>query len=337
MNAMNTMNISILSNNSTIKTIEHEKKLPSKKSRLAKLMSMDKDFRSQSDIEYLYKEFKHLEYFKHLFEKNEDLILANVLKYMSFKEYRKHDIIYRHGEMGTHCYILIKGTVDFVLPQNKFLLQKSISNIINKGFNLNIDGRKRGHTDGAFHASGNKSPAKNSVVSVVHEGNIFGDKELADRTKRSYMAKCQTNCLIGELTKTEYVQIFENTKRLEYNDEIKFYYSINILKDCQKVIIDKLMSLFEKKHCKKGDIVCRQNTDFDHLYLIRRGDFEVVYTNKKNFSSDFDLNFFLKLNDNKERFTSSRVFELKESYYKYDNFKVKEMISILYYMFYTFI
>ena len=86
------------------------------------------------------------------------------------------------------------------------------------------------------------------------------------------------------------------------------------------------MSLFDKKFCSKGEVITKQGSPFLNLYLIRHGAFEILYTQKQNFYSDFDLNFFLTLN-NKERFTSNRVFELKNSYNKFDELKVKINLS----------
>ena len=312
-----------------------DKQTELRKAKLIKIMQIDKNYRTNSDIEFLFHEYKHLDYFRHLFENYGDLILTNVLKCMNFKELKKGETIYKYSDNANYCYIILKGSVDLFIPKNKLMLQNSVIGILAKKLSLNFNIKKvvdkekkpklKSEKEVINSSTGSTGPLKRgelSHYSSLAEGVIFGDKEISTRKNRQHTAKCKTNCLLGELSKIDFINIFENTKRLENNEELKFFNSIKILQDCQSAIVDRLQSLFEKKSFNKGEVIAKQWSEFNNIYLIRKGSCEVVYKYKENYTSDFDLNYFAKLNDKKERFTSNRVFELRSSYKQVEDFKV---------------
>ena len=74
---------------------------------------------------------------------------------------------------------------------------------------------------------------------------------------------------------------------------------------------------------KLWDIVARQNSVVEYVYLIKKGNFEVIYEENVTYSTDYNLNYFIKLNSENERFTSQRAYELKNSYKENETSKVK--------------
>ena len=75
----------------------------------------------------------------------------------------------------------------------------------------------------------------------------------------------------------------------------------------------KFLKSSNLKYYKKNDYVFKQGDEYDTFYLVYRGNVRLCISSKKSVKSkiDFDL---LKGKNLKERFTTSRQFEIKGSY-----------------------
>jgi CRP-like cAMP-binding protein len=288
--------------------------------KLLKLMTTEKEHRSASDIEVLFHEYKHLEYFKNIYNKNElgELMLKSIMKCIVFREFKKDEIIFKYNENGSSYFIILKGSIDIYIQEVKFDNSQSITKFQGKRLSI-LKTFKNSNTLINF------SPRRDNKVfsHSLTDGQIFGETEVTGKKRRQFTAKAQTATIVGEIYKADYINIFENTKRLEYSIEMKFFNTIQIFSYSQKGLIERVQSILEKKFYKKGDIVAKQGDNYDGVYLIRRGSFEVSFKNKKNFYSEFDMNYFIKLNEeSNERFSSSRAFELKDHYGEIEEYKV---------------
>lgn len=275
-----------------------------KKLSIKRIMTMDKDLKGPEDIDYLYHQYKHLGFIKNVHEKYGEFIVSNLLKLIQIKEYSKNDTIFRSGDYANYCYLLLSGGVDIFVykDKNKETLTATIGGTASP--NIRRDNIMLSHN--------------------INIGDIFGEKDIIDKKRRSCTAKCSTASLIGELTKNDYKTIFENHKKLENSEEIRFLNSIQIFKEFSHSSCEKFLELFEKKTYRKGELIVKQNTPYDRLILIRKGAFEVVYKNVKSYTSDYGINFYMKLNeDYKERFTGDRLYEIKGEYNAVDYYKVK--------------
>jgi CRP-like cAMP-binding protein len=272
--------------------------------KIKRLLQLDKELRTKVDLEFLLEEFIKLDYIKSTYDKFGELITVSLLKAMYWKEYQKGDIIYKQGDNSKYCYFLVKGLVEICKPE---VASKSIiKNLLKPALRRFSDGTK-----------------KNNLLLeyALTEGNMFGQNEVTDRKERQFTLRCGKNCIIGEINKLDYLHIFENTKRLEINEEMRFLNSIQVLKSCPGRIVQKIHSILEKKVCKKNEIIAKQDTPCDNIYFVRKGSFEMVFNLKTNYKSDFNIDFYQSIDENK-RFTSSRIFELKDSIMKTEPFKV---------------
>jgi CRP-like cAMP-binding protein len=272
-----------------------------------KILQTDKELRSKQELEFLLEEFIKLDYIKNTYEKFGELITVSLLKSMYWKEYRKGDIIYKQGDTSKYCYFLIRGLCEFCHPEQAS--KAIIKNLLKPSV-------RRESLQGA---------GKQNLITefILTEGNLFGEKEITERRERQYTVRCAKECIVGEISKLDYLHIFENTKRLEINEEMRFLNSVQVLKSCPGRIVQKIHSILEKKVCRKGEIVAKQDYNCESIYIVRKGSFEMIYNLKTNYKSDFNLDFYQSLDDNRtQRFTSSRIFELKDSIVKTEPFKV---------------
>lgn len=264
--------------------------------RLKKILSIEKDMRTRLDLEYLFKNLK-FEFIKNLFQKFGEIIAFTFLKSINWKEYKTGEFIYKSGEYANHCYILLKGTIDYCQPL-------STSKAIIKSL---------------LKANRNKAKVEFSVINTITEGNLFGEAEIADRKNRSFTARCTSDCIVGEMSKQDYINIFENTKRLELNEELKFLNSTQLLKDSNGNNVRKFLLELTKRSFKHSDLVIKQGEAVDHLLIVRKGQFEIIYKHKDKFKCDYNSKY---LNDENGRFTSHRVYELKDEVNMIEQHKV---------------
>ena len=267
--------------------------------KIKKILISEREDRTKLDLEFLIKNLQ-IDFVKNLYEKFGELIVFTFLKSIHWKEYKKDDIIYKMGEHSDHSYILLKGQIEYCIPisKGKSLLRKIIKN---KQLNK-IDYK---------------------IIETLNEGIIFGDKEITERKNREYTAKCLTDCILGEISKQDYISIFENYKKLEFNEEMKFLNYIQVFKDTNGNIVKRILLELNKKIYKKDEIIVTQGSLLDKIFIIRKGEFEINYKHKINFKSDYNINYFLQLDQfSRQRFTTNRIYELKDSVDKIDTYKV---------------
>jgi CRP-like cAMP-binding protein len=289
----------------------------SKTEMVKKLLSFERENRNSEEIDLLFNEFRSLDYFKSIYSKNilGELIIKSIIKCMSIKEYKSNEIIYKCNDIGSSVYVILKGCVDIYQPPSRNEHIESNSPETNKARLSAIK---------ILKSSKELSPKKKDTIfsHTLYEGTIFGDEEIGNNKKRQNTTKSKYVSLIGEISKIDLTNIFENTKRIENSHEIKFYNSIEIFSNCKKGFISKMQSVIHKRIYKKGDVIIKQDDPFNAIYLIRKGSCEITYKNRKSYFCEYDMNYFLKLNGDKERFSGSRMFELKGFYDQVDELKV---------------
>ena len=88
-------------------------------------------------------------------------------------------------------------------------------------------------------------------------------------------------------------------------------------------MLEKMLSLIEKKTYIKGDYITEQNQEVKGIYIIRKGQVEITMKHKKSISREFDMNALDSITKcPNEPFSSNRLYELKNSYSETKRFKI---------------
>jgi CRP-like cAMP-binding protein len=280
--------------------------------RIRKILSTDKESRTKADIEWLLDEFIKMEYIKSTYDSYGELITTSIIKSMYWKEYKRGDWIYKQNDSSKYCYLLIKGLVEFIQPES---VCKSVIKSILKPSQRRNDSLSMGEGKKLMF----------NVIETIEEGAMFGELEITERKERPATARCAKDCIVGEISKLDYINIFENTKRLEFNEEMRFLNSIQILKSCPGRTVQKIYTLLERRVCKQKELIAKQDRNCDCIYIVRKGSFECVYNLKTSYKSEYNTNYYQSLDSKVERFTASRVFELKDSVVKVEPIKVTKL------------
>jgi len=144
---------------------------------------------------------------------------------------------------------------------------------------------------------------------------------------RKEEATCIGACIIGEISRFNYFKVLDIYFKSYLLADIKLFQSIDFIKgSTNTTIIKKLIKEFgSKKIAKMGEVIIHQDELIDNIYVIKSGSFSLSFVEKKKIENGLDINFFSNLknsNDPNERFTGSRLHELKGYETIHDNYNV---------------
>ena len=130
-----------------------------------------------------------------------------------------------------------------------------------------------------------------------------------------------SNCILGYVSKTDYTCIFDKNGQYNVVEDVKFLSMINILYRFSPYTLENYYHNFSKKICEYDEIIVKQNQLIEHVYIVRKGFFQVYNESEHKLHSN-NLQFLDNLN--KERFISNTNYELKG----YLKNKYKNLVNI---------
>lgn len=280
--------------------------------------------RLTSENEYLYFHFLTFPYFANIIESNKlgDLMYHSLIRVMNFRQIPPGNTIYRVGEMNTSMFILLEGKATVYKPpkhyerkkkeasQAMFSLKSGLSTLLSSQIDKKIDHQ-------------------------LNTGDTYGIPELKVLKKRQCLVEAKTYCFIAEISKLDYIMIFEKTNFLEKLNTLNFLYHVKAFKACNNnVVVENLYDSMRKIKLKKGDVVMNQGDIFKNMYVIVKGTFQIVFRSARKMINKFIHGAFdtVPSKEDEERFTNLRKFELLDEYedmieYKLVNYEKGEIIG----------
>lgn len=270
--------------------------------------------RTKQDNERLLFAFQSFPFFLQIMDKYKvygDLMIETIVNHLRLFELSKGTPLFRRGEIISSMFIVCKGKINFYKPPLSIKIRPP-------------DPKEKGYEK--F-----KSIFKKYLIDSVDkelqymygDGQAIGEKEVLSGKKRLSLCEAHTNCIIGELTSTEYLSIFERTDFLEKNSIYSLLSSLPFFIKGKNSLTEKVMDGLTKRTFSKGQNLYRQGDHFDTFYIIRKGTFQVSIRSNVKFLSTIDMHCFFELYKNiYEQFSSNRVFELKNEYEEIKEYKL---------------
>ncbi len=261
--------------------------------------------------ELCYQTFKNLSFFYKLLIENEDgeLMFRTIIKRMTIKILKPGEAIFRAREPISSMIFLLEG---------KIIVYKSPSR-----YHLNSE-TKLNNYDKLVNTFKNViSTEINKVFDrYIEKGEQYGLEDIK-KLKREVTTEAKTFSVIGELSVSDYILIFEKTKFLEKNDIATFIGKLKMFKSVSNSdAVRNIYHIISKRNCKKGEILCKKGDPFTNLYLIKSGSFQISFKSNIKIFNDFDLTSF---DDKKtiKRFPSCiSKYEIKDSYNDFYEYKI---------------
>jgi signal-transduction protein with cAMP-binding, CBS, and nucleotidyltransferase domain len=219
----------------------------------------------------------HFFYKKILSNKNfnyEKLILE-IIKNLEFVYKKENEVIWNVGDKVNEMYIIFLGEINIYKYQNKNDDEEpQLDYILEKGYTLGEDSLKN-----------------NSI-------------------RRTYLAKSRSFCILGKLSLKEYNRIFS---RLLNEENILINSFLRDLKMFSNDFIDRFKKNVLINYYNKNDYIFKQNESFRTFYFIYSGTVRLILKLNKTVKSKLDYDILIG-KDPKQRFSNSRLFELRGNY-----------------------
>ena len=275
--------------------------------------------------ELCYQTFKNLSFFYKLLIENEDgeLMFRTIIKRMTIKILKPGEAIFRAREPISSMIFLLEG---------KIIVYKSPSR-----YHLNSE-TKLNNYDKLVNTFKNViSTEINKVFDrYIEKGEQYGLEDIK-KLKREALVETKTFCVIGELSVSDYILIFEKTKFLEKNDILTFIGKMKMFKSIfNSEALRNIYHIIKKKICKKGEILCNKGEPFTNLYLIKSGSFQISYKTNVKIFNEFDLTSFDDKNKINRFPSCISKYEIKNSYNDINEYKIincgrREIIGVIEY------
>lgn len=161
----------------------------------------------------------------------------------------------------------------------------------------------------------------NDDIINLEKGDEYGSDEI-NSTRRKDLVECLTYCVIGFLSKHDWIYIFEKTDILKKNDMLTFLKTLKILKEVSnEVVINNIYNSLKEKHLFRGEPLVKNGENIDKIYIIRKGYFQVNLNIKQKIKNLFnDLNYFGHYTM-KEK-SENIKYEIKNYYYHDEKYKI---------------
>ena len=280
-----------------------------------------KEKRNSIDNEKLYEELKNFSFFQKLLQNNEygDLMCRSFIEKMKIKVLKYGDIIYRVHQSISSIFLVLEGKAIIYKPPKKYKAKKNNS----QNRRLRFIEKMKLAFQNFLSAQINRVPDY-----FIGKGKLYGINLLND-VKHKVLVESISNCVIGELYKSDYLLIFEKTELLEKNDILNFLSNLKVFNDINKKFFKNFYKYIHKKKCKKEEIVCERNKKFNKIFFIRRGSFEIFLNNHIKIKNNYNLENF----ENKNKSSTNFLMTEQQKYTNADifgNAKIKYEINNYY-------
>ena len=252
---------------------------------------------------------KNIKYFKNYSNLIEEETLQKITGVINYKHYPEEYKIYSCGDDVDKLYIILKGLVKILKPVT---IEKSMSLRDYVEYLAKIRDEEKNEIKFKRIQEYNKKvnilklisidydytqipPAKEEnyiveeekEISVLNEGNVFGEITLDKDEKRNETIITKEECDIINMDRNDFIKLRTIEEQKLNNKLIDFRIEFPMFKhwNNQKLITLK-KALIEEKY-EKGDIIYKQNDKPEFIYLIEEGTIEAFNHTKFNIYEDF--------------------------------------------------
>ena len=112
----------------------------------------------------------------------------------------------------------------------------------------------------------------------LKRGYIFGELGLLHRKARETTIICNEDSEFAMITKNDFYDILDMAKDQIKQKKIRFF-ALSIFSGFEKEIINDLFCLFSQTKLLKNDKIFIQGDEVDNIYLIKKGEIELISKN----------------------------------------------------------
>ena len=271
--------------------------------KIIELIQKPEEQRVKSEIKLIQRYLvNNIQYFKKMSEesdKNERI--SKIVQILNYEKFKKDEYIINYGEIGDKFYIILSGSVSIYKPSPKnasMTLSDYVKYLVNirdveknqlkferiQNYNSKIDRDKLI----LIKYNPDKLPYSSKKISVFIEeqrylnslraGDSFGEMALIkNETRNADVIVDAEECILGSVDKIDYKKIIKDIEEQKINTKLKeFKMDFPFFNDWPASRCFRLLSALTGENYNKEDYVYKQNSLATHLYIIRKGEFDVT-------------------------------------------------------------
>ena len=284
------------------KRFSMEKKPELSLEKLVELIKTPSFNKTSSDLIIMRNYFcQKIDYFKKLIqEPNGKDKAEKIISVLNYESFNKDEHIINFGDIGDKFYIILSGTVGIYKPSPKNMdmtLKEYVDYLVRirdweknlskfervQNYNSSIDKIKLL----IINYNSSKLPYSTKKIPVIVEeerfivklgpGNSFGEMALIKNETRNANIKAEEKCELVSIDKIDYRKIMKDLEEQKMNMKLKsFKLDYPFFKDWPANRCLRLLTSFVTENYSKDDYVYRQTSLANHIYIIKKGEFEVT-------------------------------------------------------------
>ena len=194
----------------------------------------------------------NIKFFTELTERNNVDVLKACCKYLTHEWYRKGEILFRKGDVGTKFYVVLAGSV---------------------GIYVNTSVTFEVHNEEARLTQA-KSIIELQEVRQLHSGESFGELALITNNMRAATVVCKADSHFAVLEKADFIRILGKLEQQKLEDIVEFLQSLPLFKGWRKLSTQRVSYYFTPINYIRKQVVYRSKDVPTHVYIIKSGEFE---------------------------------------------------------------
>ena len=195
---------------------------------------------------------RKVEFFTHF----PDLIIQRVWDWIVPEKFKKGDLVMKQGDTSCFMAIIWRGEI---------------------GVYLNID----------YNNSSNFEELIATVKPVAnkHKYDIVGEKGLLKESKRGASCIALADTDLFTITVKDYAYIIEGFHRVELQKNISYMSELTFFKYISYLKIEQLAKSFNSKHLNKSEVLVKEGSKVDQMFILRDGQLDVQKVIKIEFAN----------------------------------------------------
>ena len=266
------------------------------------LLKIPTQKRTKSEIKIIQNYMiNNIEYFRKMSQEPDEIErIPKIIQILNYECFQKDEPIINYGEIGDKFYIILSGNINVYKPSPKnvyMTLYDYVKYLVNirdiqnnqlkferiQNYNSNIDRVKLvqiNYNPEKLPYSIKKLPVvieEERLISKLVPGASFGEMALIKHERRNADIIADETCILGRIDKIDYKKILKDIEEQKINTQLKsFKMDFPFFSEWPPSKCFRIISAFTNEYYNKEDYVYRQNTISNHIYIIRKGEFEVT-------------------------------------------------------------
>ncbi|KAM3132133.1 hypothetical protein pb186bvf_015728 [Paramecium bursaria] len=235
---------------------------------------LQKQERSKSEIEYLMRVLAQLKFFEEQQQNLTTYLYFQLFRHLEYDFRPKESTVFNYGDYGQSFYIILRGSVQVLLPKPHIQDEISLANISVEEINHKVEHRRKSkYSDMSEYISHVYSDFQQ--VRTLGPGEAFGEIALITKQKRTATIVCTEDTHLITLQKMGFDRVLGELLNSQLRKKLQFFESLQYFQNIPENHLTAIINQTIEIQPKLNDILYRERDEPTTLYLVWRGEVEL--------------------------------------------------------------